>query len=381
MKEPKPASLVNLGFLGLNPFVSLFSGCFCFPRAEMYFRLLLKCTLGAFSIDSMCNKEFESPDRLLFYMKRASVEQVNGFSCLLFRSLFKKLKGYYDMSRGVWAALDVHSVPYYGLDDSYVFYTVKRKGSRVQKIKVHKYATLAIVSRRFKYTIAAVSLKRNEHLEDAVDALLCMIKGMVRIKIVLMDREFYNQHVLDTVEKHGLCYLIPVKWSKGMDLLYWLSDTSGKWIWPYTMKSRTEDRKTGETSSRVYKQITVYFYEMNVGVYQAFTTNRVMKRQSAESLMRVYDWRWNIENSYKDAENYAAKTSTRNHAYRLLLFILGHLMMNLQELSKKATKTCIRGKEMIMIFEILLETLAETENEDDTPCKRIRLTKQLSVQF
>lgn len=378
MREPKPASLVNLGFLCLNPFVSLFSGCFCFPRAEMYFRLLLKCTLGAFSIESMCNREFESPDRLLFYMKRASVEQVNGFGCLLFLSLFKVLKRYHDMSRGVWVALDIHNVPYYGLDDScYVFYTVKRKGSRVQKIKVHKYATLAIVSRRFKHTLAAVPLKRNEHLEDAVDALLHMARGMVRIKTVLMDREFYNQHVLNTVEKHGLCYLVPIKWSKGTDLLYWLSETSGKWVWPYTMKSRTEDRKTGKTSSRVYKQITVYFHEMNVGVYQAFTTNRIMKRQSAESLIRVYDRRWNIENSYKDAENYAVKTSTRNHAYRLLLFILGHLMMNLQELSKKATKTRIRGKEMITIFEILLET----ENEDDTPRKKIRLTKQLSVQF
>ncbi len=156
VKEPKPASLVDLGFLCLNPFVSLFGGCFCFPRACMYFRLLLKCALGAFSIESMCNKEFESPDRLLFYMKRASVEQVKEFGCLLFRSLFKVLKRYYDMSRGVWVALDIHNVPYYGEDDSYVFYTVKRKGSRVQKIMVHKYATLAIVSRRFKYTLAAV---------------------------------------------------------------------------------------------------------------------------------------------------------------------------------------------------------------------------------
>lgn len=375
MFEPKPASLVDLGFLCLNPFVSLFSGCFCFPRAGMYFRLLLKCTLGTFSIESVCNREFESPDRLLFYMKRASVEQVEGFSCLLFLSLFKMLKRYYDMSRGVWVALDIHNVPYYGEDSCYVFYTVKRKGSRVQKIAVHKYATLAIVSRGFKYTIAAVPLKRSEHLEDAVDALLCMAKGMVRIKLVLMDREFYNQHVFEIVEKHGLDYLVPVKWSKGMDLLYWLSDTSGKWIWPYTMKSRTEDRKTGETSSRTYKQITVYFHEISYGVYQGFTTNRIMKRQTAESLMKIYTLRWNIENSYKDAENYVIKTSSRNHAYRYLLFILSHLMMNLQELGKKATKTHIRGKEMLMLFELLIEI-----DEHDRPRRMMRLTKRLAVQ-
>lgn len=343
----------------------------------MYFRLLLKCTLGAFSIDSMCNKEFESSDRFLFYMKKASVEQVGGFSCMLFRSAFKKLKGYYDVSRGVWVALDVHLVPYYGEDDCYVFYTVKRKGSRVQKIKVHKYATLAIVSHGFKYTLAAIPLKREDHLEEAVDALLCMVGGMVRIKMVIMDREFYNQRVLKTVEKHGLCYLVPVKMSVETNMLYWLSRAVGKWVWPYVMRSRAEDRKTGKRTPTTYKQITVYFHETAFGEYQGFTTNREMKRQTAESLMRIYDLRWNIENSYKDAENYTIKTSSKNHAYRYLLFVLSHLMMNLQELGKKATRTHIRGKEMLMIFELLVEV----KDEDDRPRERMRLTKKLVVQF
>ena len=50
--------------------------------------------------------------------------------------------------------------------------------------------------------------------------------------------------------------------------------------------------------------------------------------------MKIYDMRWNIENSYKD-KNYEIKTSSKNHAYRYLLFVLSHLMMNLQELAKK----------------------------------------------
>ena len=148
------------------------------------------------------------------------------------------------MSMGVLVAIDIHIVPYYGEDSCYVFYTVKRKGSRVQKIIVHKYATLAIVSRRFKYTLAAIPLKRNDHIEDAVDALLSMAKSMARIKMVIMDREFYNQHVLETVQNHGLYYLVPFKKAKETDLLYWLSHAVKKWRWTYAMKSRAEDRKT-----------------------------------------------------------------------------------------------------------------------------------------
>lgn len=376
MKEPKPASLVYLGFLCLNPFVSMFSGCFDFPRTGMYFRLLLKCTLRAHSIESACNEEFGSPDRLLFYIKKASVEQVKGFSCMLFKSTLKVLKGYYDVSRGVWVAIDVHSIPYYGRDSCWVFYTVKRKGSRVQKIKVLKYATVAIVARRFKFTLACIPLRREDHLEDAMDVLLRVARGLVRIKMVLMDREFYNQHVLRAVEKHGLCYLVPVKWSVELDVLYWLSQMRGKWMWSYVMKSRGEDRKTGKKTKTLYKQVTVYFHEAVHGEYQAFTTNRTMKRQTAESLMRIYDLRWNIENSYKDAENYVVKTSTRNHAYRYLLFVLSHLMLNLQELAKKAVGTHIRGNEMLMVFEILVE-----KEDEDRPSGRIRLTKHVKVQF
>jgi len=310
-------------------------------------------------------------------MKKASVEQVMGFSCLLFQSAFKVLKGYYDVSRGVLVAIDVHLVPYYGEDSCHVFYTVKRKGSRVQKVKVHKYATLAIVSRRFKYTLAAIPLKREDRLEDVVDALLAMVKAMVRIRMVIMDKEFYNQRVLETVEDHGLCYLVPFKKSKETDMLYWLSQSVKKWRWTYVMTSRAEDRKTGKISPTTYKLVSAYFQETNYGDYQGFITNRVMKKQTAKTLLAIYDMRWNIENSYKDCMNYQIKTSSKNHAYRYLLFVLSHLMLNLQELAKKATRTHIQGKEMLMIFELLVEI----KDEEKRPRERIRLTKKLAVQL
>ena len=377
VKEPKPASFVNLGFLGLNFFVTLFGGCFGFPRAGMYCKLLLKCTLNAGSIESACNMEFESSDRLLFYMNKASVEHVKGFSCLVFKIVLKKLKASYDMSRGVWVAIDTHLVPYYGKDDCYVFHTVKRKGSRVRRVKVLRYITLSIVCRGFKYTIAALPLKNGEHLEDAVGSLLVMIQGMVRVKMVVMDKEFYNQRILTVVEKHELCYLVPVKQCDEMDMLYWLSRECGKWAWPYLM-SKAEDPITKKKSTGPRKLITVYLQEVSYAEYYGYTTNRQVKNQSGDSLANIYKLRWNIENSYKDANNYIIKTSSKNHAYRYLLFIFSHLMIDLQELAKKATRTHIQGKEMLMIFRLLIIIL---DRDGERPHERIRLTKRLMVQL
>jgi len=321
--------------------------------------------------------EFESSDRLLFYMNKASVEHVKGFSCLVFKIVLKKLKASYDMSRGVWVAIDTHHVPYYGKDDCYVFHTVKRKGSRVRKVKVLRYITLSIVCRGFKYTIAALPLKNGVHLEDAVDSLLVMIQGMVRVKMVVMDKEFYNQRVLTVVEKHGLCYLVPVKQCDEMDMLYWLSRECGKWAWPYLM-SKAEDSITKKKSTGPRKLITVYLQEVSYAEYYGYTTNRHVKAQSGDSLANIYKLRWNIENSYKDANNYIIKTSSKNHAYRYLLFIFSHLMIDLQELAKKATRTHIQGKEMLMIFRLLIIIL---DRDGERPHERIRLTKRLMVQL
>jgi hypothetical protein len=179
------------------------------------------------------------------------------------------------------------------------------------------------------------------------------------------------------VEKHGLCYLVPVKQCVEMDVLYWLSRECGRWAWPYTM-SKAEDPVTGKKSSGPRKLITVYLHELSFGEYYGYTTNRQVKTQSGGSLADIYRLRWNIENSYKDANNYIIKTSSKNHAYRYLLFVLSHLMIDLQELAKKATRTHIQGKEMLMIFELLIII---PEDERERPHERIRLTKRLIIQL
>lgn len=377
MKEPKPASLVDLSFLGLNLFVTLFSGCFCFPRSELYYRLLLRCTFHYDSIESLCNSVFESPDRLLYYVNQASVEEVIEFTACSFRESLGLLKKHgLDVRRGVYVAIDYTDVEYEGIDNLYVFRTVKRKGNRYQQIRVLRFATLAIVSKRFKCTLAALPVKNNDRSEDIVDRLLGMTLKLVKVRGVLMDRGFLSMSVLEVVEAHHLYYILPVKRVADVDMLYWLSHLTGCWRWIHVMRSRGQDRKTGLKIKTRYKPVPVYLREVHLAEYIGVVTNREVKNTNFESLLRVYNYRWNIENSYKDCKNYRIKTSSRNPAYRLLLFSISLLMVNLQELARKATKTRITGKEMLMIFALLIQHLEDILEEET-----VRLTKKLIVRL
>lgn len=343
----------------------------------MYYRLLLRCTFHYDSIESLCNEVFESADRLLYYLNKASVEEVVDFTARSFKESFRLLKRHgLDVRRGVFVAIDYTDVEYEGMDNLYVFRTVKRKGNRYQQVRVLRFATLAIVSKRFKCTLAALPVRNTDRSEEVVDRLLRMTMNTVRIRAVLMDRGFYNMNVLDVVESYGLYYILPVKRIGDMDMLYWASRLTGVWRWVHVMRSRGEDRKTGEKRRTRYKPVPVYLREVHLTEYIGVITNRCMKKESFESLLRVYNYRWNIENCYKDCKNYRIRTSSRNPAYRLLLFCISLLMVNLQELSRKATHTRITGKEMLMIFALLMDRL------EGVPGKEIiRLTKKLAVRL
>jgi hypothetical protein len=310
-------------------------------------------------------------------MNKASVEEVIGFSARSFKQSLRLLKKHGPSLRmGVFIAIDYTDVEYDGEDNEYVFHTVKRKGNRYQHIRVLRFATLAIVAKRFKCTLAVLPVKKDDRSELVVDRLLGMAEGLVRIRGVLLDRGFYNMAVLNTVEKHGMYYILPVKRVGDLDLLYWLSTITGMWRWVHVMRSRAEDRRTGKKTRTMYKPVTVYLQEVHLGEYIGVVTNRCMKKESVKTLLRVYDYRWNIENSYKDCKNYRIKTSSRNPAYRLLLFTVSLLMVNLQELARKATKTRITGKEMLMVFALLLQHAKGILREEI-----VQLTKKLIVRL
>jgi len=361
MRPALPPRIVDLRNICLNGFACLFSSFFDFSRDKQYFKLLFEAARLNRSLEALCSKKEKmlSADRLFFYLNRLSVDEMLEYTnralqqCLV---VWKK-NGKMFSRWGHLVAIDLTNIEYYGEEDEYVHHYVKRVGRIHKHILVRRYATLSIIAPRFKLCLAILPVKKGMRLGEIVDRLLEAAKG-VRIRCVIMDKEFYNMDVLDRIEGRGLHYLVPIIHKDSINLLYWLCTVTGRWKWRYMMGVATSARK----------QVTGYFHEYRLGDYAGFITNREMKTDTAKKLLELYAQRWNIENGFKEAEDYKIKTTSKNHAYRLLLYVISHLLVNLQNIVR-ATRFRVRYYEMMEIIQLVLDP--ETDKTEHHISKRL----------
>jgi len=325
----------------------------------MFFALLVKCALHGLSMEGICNREFKSDDRLFHYMKRMTLRESTIYCNMLLERAFKILLKSRWHWRRVYLAIDYNDVAYQGDDPLMVHDAMMMRGTQYQHVRVLRYATIAIVAPRFKFTLAVMPVSVLDSPEVVVARLLAQVPPMLRVKGVLMDKGFYNANAFKTIERMHMDYLVPVKKTGAMKLTYQVAMVTEKWYWNYVMNRNMENEHA----------VTVYLKEVGMDDYVGMVTNKTMTQRDAEQLFRDYRLRWNIENSYKEAKNFRARTNTRNHAYRILLYALSHLLMNLCVLARRISKTRITPDDMKPIIMLLLTMRHVTR----------RLTKKLEV--
>ncbi|WP_424357037.1 transposase [Methanocella sp. MCL-LM] len=220
---------------------------------------------------------------------------------------------------------------YYGEKTDYVSSTVKTRGRKTNEVKVLSFATISIVARRFKFTLAVFPIRNSESKAQLVEKLLWSIPGELRVHAILMDKGFYLSEVMQTVDRLGYTYIIPCKQYQDLDHLYTFLEVSGEKHWRYTMHRGRPKEYTFD----------VYLDDQGIQRYIGFATNMDMANRDFDTLATVYRSRWNIENGYKEAKEFRIKTNSRNHGYRVLVFAISHLMMNLYTLTKRANKRAV----------------------------------------
>lgn len=303
--------------------------------------------------------KFESSDRLFHYMKGKTLRESTIYCNMLLERAFKILLKSRWHWRRVYLAIDFNDIQYQGDDPLMVHDAMKMKGIQYQHVKVLRYATIAIVASRFKFTLAIMPVAREDAPEVVVARLLAHVPSKLKVKGVLMDKGFYNANVFKTMDHKKVDYVVPAKKAEALKLTYRIAEVTGKWYWRHVMNRDHENEYTA----------TVYLKEVGADDFMGMVTNRDMTGIDAELLFRDYRLRWNIENSYKEAQNFRARTNSRNQAYRILLYALSHLLMDLCVLARRISKTRITMDDMKLIIKLLLTMRHVTR----------RLTKKLIV--
>lgn len=235
-------------------------------------------------------------------------------------------------------AVDTHSDPYYG--KPYKRAKELRRGKRERGTsRFHCYATLCVLHRGQRYTLAVTYVWKDDSYEQVVRRLLERAKSIgLKVRYLLLDRAFYNMAVVRCLQSIRCPFLMPVvhrgRRPKGKtpEQLKQLKGTRRFLTW----------RRSGFGEHRLDNRTATAKVRVAVACRTRRARNGKRRRQtplvfafwgfcppSPAWAREQYRKRFGIEASYRQLNQGRARTCCRNPRIRLLLVALALLLRNL----------------------------------------------------
>jgi Transposase DDE domain len=236
------------------------------------------------------------------------------------------------MKRRAWqVAIDWHLVPYYGQPQrsrNELYYGKPRQGTK----QFHAYASACIVEYGQRYTLALSWVRRHESKVTVFRRLVARIREIgLKIKRVLLDREFFNVSVVTLLQAERLPFLMPVmirgrKPQKGRPAtgLRWIKRQAAGW-YQHTMKNGKQQATVSVcVGYRTHKHRKD---KKQVKQKLLFAAWRVTGAPT--QIRECYRQRFGIEASYRQLRQARIYTCTRNPRLRLLFVAVALVLRNL----------------------------------------------------
>lgn len=223
-------------------------------------------------------------------------------------------------------AADMTDIPYHGRhdDDGDL---VRRGRAKQGTTHFHSYATLCIIRKNKRYTLAITLFRRSDAALDALKRLLERVKRLgLHLKRLFLDRGFDNNAVVDYLSAKPFPTIIP---------LTIRGKTGGSRA---LLKGRTSYTTTYARSSQKYGEcvLTVHIVcKYNKGRYhrkgvQRFAYTVIGKlKLTPQQLFEEYRRRFGIETGYRLMNTMRARTTSKCVALRLFFVALALLLLNL----------------------------------------------------
>ena len=260
-------------------------------------------------------------------VSRLSEEDTANKSESALGSTLRELKRFGVFNEPVVCAMDKHQIPRY--DEGMEPFLVRGQ-QKAGTMKFETYATLQCVEEGRRAQVACAHVGILDDNADVIAGLLGQVRlHEVEVSLLLLDREFFSASCMARLEKGGQRYLMPC-----------------------TLTRRTKDaiRECAQGKRRRVSRCTITSTEGREGAYNivilprkgcekeedplkryvAFATN-IPRRFAMWNVRRLpddYRRRWGIETGYAGVEGFRARTTSKNHALRLLYFYYALILYN-----------------------------------------------------
>ncbi|MCI0348523.1 MAG: transposase [Acidobacteriales bacterium] len=302
--------------------------------ASTLLQILLMAAARAASIFAVCRDLADAPsDQTIRNALAGALPEIPELQRRLNRALATKLpKALVRKARII--AIDLTLIPYHGqpAHDVREIYRGKAKSGTTH---FHAYATLAVLHKGHRYTLALVRVERGEAMKDVVQRLLRVVRRRgLRIKFLLLDKGFFNVAVIGYLQRAGHGFIIPAvprgrkpkppKQPTGLRLL--LKKKDGYYSHALTGKV---DRKRRSVRVTICVATKEYFHRKTGCWRQKTNLYAVWKvRRTPGEIYELYRKRFGIETSYRQMNQARIRTCTRSPRERLLFVGIALVLRN-----------------------------------------------------
>jgi hypothetical protein len=303
-------------------------------NASMLLHVLLIAASRVVSIFAACRDLADAPtDQTINNALAASLPEIAELERRLNRSLGTKLpKGLWRRARPV--AIDMTLIPYHGEPDSDPREIVRGQ-PKSGTTHFHAYGTAVIVHKGHRYTLALTRVEQGESMKVVVQRLLEIVrKRKLKIKLVLLDKGFFNVAVLSYLKRARHAFIVPAvprgrkpadpRKAKGLRAL--LGKRNG--YYPHTLTGNIDGKQhsvelTICAASKTYQHRKSGERRCKKQLYAV----RGFRRSPSE-IRELYRLRFGIETSYRQMNEARIKTTTRDPKRRLLFVGIALIMRN-----------------------------------------------------
>ncbi len=269
-------------------------------------------------------------------------------------STISKLQELGVLEQPVTVAIDKHLIPRYDKLPNHSLIKSKSKNSTTH---FESYCTMQCVEKRIRAQLGCYPLYDNISNADFVRKLLSDgINNGIKIKLLLVDREFFTAGIISEIKQRNLKFLMPAKKnSRIKDAILQYVNGDRKSISPYTIKS---------SSGHVESFNLVILPNKNarkksdiIDQYVVFATNISPKEISynIQNIPTDYKKRWGIETGYACVGRFRPKTTSSNQSIRLLYFYYSLILYNAWIIANLiiSEETNVKNYKPIISIEIL----------------------------
>jgi putative transposase len=231
-------------------------------------------------------------------------------------------------------AVDLTLIPYHGRpahDEKEIYRSIPKAGTS----HFHAYATAVIVHKGHRYTLALTRVEYGDATKDVLQRLLRIVRRRaVKIKFLLLDKEFFNIAVISYLRRAGHGFIIPAlprgrkpkHASQATGLRALLKKNHG--YYQHTLTSmasgkRRTARVTICVASKGYTDKKTGSWRRKKLLYGIWKVRLTPRR-----IRELYRKRFGIETSYRQMNEARIRTCTRDPAQRLLFVGVALVLRN-----------------------------------------------------